>query len=79
MDQRTVTRLSPGVAVTLSGSLGARAAARGITDTTDDAGLEPKRLTAFTRTDTGTFGVMLVNVAIVFSDTPSFHTFQVLL
>ena len=77
--QRTVTRPSPGVAVTLSGSLGATATARGTTVTTEDAGLDPKRFTAFTRIDTGTFGVILVKVAAVAVDTPSFQTFQLLL
>jgi hypothetical protein len=77
MLHRTATRVSPVVAVTFRGSLGAVAAARGVTVIVADAGLVPYEFTALTRTDTGTSGVMLVRDAVVAVLTPSFHTVHV--
>ena len=77
MLHRTATRVSPVVAVTLSGSVGAVAAARGVTVTVAEAGLVPYEFTDLMRTDTGTSGVMLVRDAVVAVPTPSFHTVHV--
>jgi hypothetical protein len=77
MLHRTATRVSPVVAVTFRGSLGAVAAARGVTVIVADAGLVPYEFTALMRTDTGTSGVMLVSDAVVAVLTPSFHTVHV--
>ena len=77
MLHRTATRVSPVVAVTLSGSVGAVAAARGVTVTVAEAGLVPYEFTDLIRTDTGTSGVMLVRDAVVAVLTPSFHTVHV--
>ena len=73
VSQRTATRVSPAVAVTDNGAVGAVAAERGVTVTMADAGLSPYRFTAFTRRDTGTSGVMLVRVAVTAVETSSFH------
>jgi hypothetical protein len=77
MLHRTATRVSPVVAVTFSGSVGAVAEARGVTVTVADAGLGPYEFTDLIRTDTGTSGVMLVRDAVVAVLTPSFHTAHV--
>jgi hypothetical protein len=77
MLHRTATRVSPVVAATFRGSLGAVAAARGVTVIVADAGLVPYEFTALMRTDTGTSGVMLVSAAVVAVLTPSFHTVHV--
>jgi hypothetical protein len=73
VSQRTATRVSPAVAVTDNGAVGAVAAERGVTVTMADAGLSPNRFTAFTRKDTGTSGVILVRVAVTAVETSSFH------
>ena len=77
MLHRTATRVSPVVAVTFNGSVGAVAVARGVTVTIADAGLVPYEFTDLIRTDTGTSGVMLVRDAVVAVLTPSFHTVHV--
>ena len=74
MLHRTATRVSPVVAVTFNGSVGAVAVARGVTVTVADAGLVPYEFTDLIRTDTGTSGVILVRDAVVAVLTPSFHT-----
>jgi hypothetical protein len=73
----TATRVSPVVAVTFRGSVGAVAAARGVTVTVADAGLAPYEFTDLMRTDTGTPAAMLVSEAVVAVLTPSFHTVHV--
>jgi hypothetical protein len=77
MLHRTATRVSPVVAVTFRGSLGAVATARGVTVIVAEAGLVPYEFTDLMRTDTGTSGVMLVRDAVVAVLTPSFHTVHV--
>jgi hypothetical protein len=74
--QRTATRVSPAVVVTDNGAVGAVAAERGVTVTMAEAGLAPYVLTAFTRRDTGTSGVILVRVAVTAVETPSSHVDQ---
>jgi len=69
--QRTATRVSPAVAVTVNGADGTVATERGVTVTVADAGLAPYAFTAFTRRDTGTSGVMFVSVAVTAVETPS--------
>jgi hypothetical protein len=71
--QRTATRVSPAVAVTDNGAEGAVPAERGVTVTMAEAGLAPYLLTALTRRDTGTSGVMLVRVVVTAVEVPSFH------
>jgi hypothetical protein len=70
---RTATRVSPAVVVTDKGADGTVATERGVTVTMADAGLAPYLLTAFTRRDTGTSGVILVSVVVMAVETPSFH------
>jgi hypothetical protein len=74
--QRTAARVSPAVALTDNGAVGAVAAERGVTVTVADGGLAPYELTAFTRIDTGRSGVILVRVAVSAVETPSFRMAQ---
>ena len=71
--QRTAARVSPAVALTDNGAVGAVAAERGVTVTMAEGGLAPYELTAFTRIDTGRSGVILVSVAVSAVETPSFR------
>jgi hypothetical protein len=75
--QRTVARVSPAVADTFCGAVGAVSAARGVTVTATDAGLTPIAFTALIRILTGTSGVRFVRVADVDVETPSAHTCHV--
>ena len=74
--QRTATRVSPAVVVTDSGAEGSVATVRGVTVTMADGGLAPYALTAFTRRDTGTSGVIFVRVVVTAVETSSFHIDQ---
>ena len=70
-DHVTRARASPAAADTLNGADGTTGLDTGVTVTTPDGGLVPKRFTARTRTDTGTSGVSPRTVARVAVDTPS--------
>ncbi len=77
-DQRIDARASPATAETFTGASGAVGCKRGVTETDPEGADNPYEFFERTRTYIKTFGVMLVNVALVIVETASGYTVHVL-